>query len=161
MKALYRVPFDALERWSTGLADKVVVNSLFTKGIFCDAFPGLVAGEKKRKGNGKEVREPSVVYPCVKTDVRKDGDDEELSKVDCIPEGLFDGGRIILSINRFEVKKDISLAILAFAGMDESLRNNTRLIIAGRTQGIFVPFVTYAIWPNAYDVFRRIRSPRS
>jgi alpha-1,3/alpha-1,6-mannosyltransferase len=51
-KRLYRVPFDWIEQVTTGLADAIVVNSQFTKGVFKDAFP-------------KIETVPDVVYPCV------------------------------------------------------------------------------------------------
>lgn len=52
MKRWYRVPFDWVEEITTGLADVIVVNSLFTKGVFKDAFPRV-----------EQV--PDVVYPSV------------------------------------------------------------------------------------------------
>jgi alpha-1,3/alpha-1,6-mannosyltransferase len=52
LKRLYRVPFDWIEEVSTGLADAIVVNSLFTKSVFKDAFPHI-----------EQV--PDVIYPCV------------------------------------------------------------------------------------------------
>ena len=136
LKALYRLPFDALERWSTGLADKVVVNSLFTKGIFHDAFPGLFDGARKNQ-NGELVGEVSVVYPCVGADTFTEESNKNSVTAEDGLEGLFDGKKIILSINRFEEKKDISLVIRAFARMDESLRNETRLVVAGMIESTF------------------------
>ena len=138
VKSLYRVPFDALERWSTGLADKVVVNSYFTKRVFRDAFPGLAVGEGQEKKREMErvkrvgVKKLSVVYPCVRLSEFNEGSCEKLTNLDG-GEGLFGAKRIILSINRFEEKKDISLAIRAFSILDKSLRNNVRLVIAGKT----------------------------
>ena len=41
LKRLYRVPFDALEESTTGAADRVLVNSKFTAGVFREAFPRL------------------------------------------------------------------------------------------------------------------------
>jgi hypothetical protein len=52
MKRWYRVPFDWIEEVTTGLADAIVVNSLFTKGVFKEAFPRI-------------EKSPDVVYPCV------------------------------------------------------------------------------------------------
>lgn len=52
LKRIYRVPFDWIEETTTGLADAIVVNSLFTKGVFREAFPGI-------------ERTPDVIYPCV------------------------------------------------------------------------------------------------
>lgn len=135
VKSFYRVPFDALERWSTGLADKIVVNSYFTKRVFLDAFPGLAIGNRQEKRKRTEkgtagVKELSVVYPCVRTDESEGSYEGTTILTD--GEGSLDEKKIILSINRFEEKKDISLAIRAFAILDRSLRNNVRLLIAGK-----------------------------
>lgn len=114
MKTLYRGPFDWIESWSTGCSDGIVVNSKFTKGVFGDAFPSLKA------------REPKVVYPCVDTAPPKDGNvgsDET--------ERLWKGKKVLLSINRFEKKKDVGLAIKAYAGLSDKQRQGTRLVIAG------------------------------
>ena len=110
IKDLYRAPFDAIEEWSMGYSDAIVVNSNFTKGVFKNAFPGL------------KDRVPKVVYPCVDTDVADDKDEES----------LWDGMRILLSINRFERKKDVGLAVRAFARLSEDERKNTRLVVAGK-----------------------------
>ena len=52
MKRAYRVPFDWVEGVTTGLADAIVVNSVYTKGVFKDAFPGV-------------EQTPDVIYPSV------------------------------------------------------------------------------------------------
>jgi alpha-1,3/alpha-1,6-mannosyltransferase len=112
-KSLYRIPFDWIEGFTTGMADTIVVNSNFTKSVFATAFPkiGLV---------------PHVVYPCVDvTEKKSNVQDEE-------PTFLSEDGRkILLSINRFERKKNIGLAIKAFARLTDSERRSSRLIIAG------------------------------
>ena len=51
LKRWYRLPLDFLEQWTTGCADRVVVNSRFTAGVFARAFPRLV-----------DVK-PTVIYP--------------------------------------------------------------------------------------------------
>lgn len=95
-----------------GFAQAVAVNSEFTKGVVQGTWPTL----------GRKVG-MKVVYPCVDTEVKEEvGQDEEK---------IFEGEKIILSINRFERKKDIGLAIKAFAAIPESKRQNVRLIIAG------------------------------
>ncbi|KAF8247738.1 UDP-Glycosyltransferase/glycogen phosphorylase [Wilcoxina mikolae CBS 423.85] len=114
VKSLYRIPFDWIEGFTTGLADTIVVNSNFTKSVFATAFP-------------KIKREPRVVYPCV--DVSSD---QKGVIQDCEPEFLAsDGRKILLSINRFERKKNIELAIKAFAHLTDQERKISRLIIAG------------------------------
>ncbi|KAK2810936.1 hypothetical protein FQN50_002527 [Emmonsiellopsis sp. PD_5] len=110
VKAAYRVPFDWFEGWAMGKADKVVANSRFTCGVVRRVF-GAGLG-------GGEVR---VVYPCVDT-----GAAGKVTK-----EELWGGKKILLSINRFERKKDIALAIRAYHGLGEEGRKGTRLVIAG------------------------------
>lgn len=110
LKTLYRVPFDCLESWSTGASDTIVVNSKFTKSVFAEAFPAL------------QDRKPGVIYPCVDT-----SDSSHLDKV----APLWSDKKVLLSINRFEKKKDVALAIKAFAGLSPSERQNVRLVIAG------------------------------
>ncbi|KAH7179502.1 uncharacterized protein B0J16DRAFT_374525 [Fusarium flagelliforme] len=113
LKRLYRRPFDWLEEWTMGFASAVAVNSGFTKGIVNQTWPNL----KKRT-------ETKVVYPCVDTEVKEK---EDVGDGD-IP---FKGEKVILSINRFERKKDIGLAIKAFAAIPEAERKGCRLILAG------------------------------
>lgn len=116
LKRLYRRPFDWLEEWTMGFASAVAVNSGFTKGVVNNTWPNL----KKRT-------ETKVVYPCVDTEVKEK---EDASSDGDAP---FKGEKIILSINRFERKKDIGLAIKAFAAIPEAERKGCRLILAGRT----------------------------
>ena len=96
-------------------ADTVVVNSGFTKGVVESIWNGLGG-----------VRGIGVVYPCV--DIKQSGDVKEEAN-----QGKVWGGKkIILSINRFERKKDIGLAIKAFAGLGVKDRIGVRLVIAGK-----------------------------
>jgi alpha-1,3/alpha-1,6-mannosyltransferase len=115
LKRLYRRPFDWLEEWTMGFASAVAVNSGFTKGVVNNTWPNL----KKRT-------ETKVVYPCVDTEVKEK---EDAGSDGDVP---FKGEKIILSINRFERKKDIGLAIKAFAALPEAERKGCRLILAGR-----------------------------
>jgi alpha-1,3/alpha-1,6-mannosyltransferase len=113
VKRLYRVPFDWVEEWSMGFAHAVAVNSKFTRDIVAKTWPGLAS---------KVVTK--VVYPCVDTHVTTDKmDGEEKIKGDAT--------KLILSINRFERKKDVGLAIRAFAKIPEPQRKGVRLVIAG------------------------------
>jgi len=110
LKTLYRAPFDWLESWSTGCSDTIVVNSKFTRGIFGEAFPGL------------KHRRPGVVYPCVDITMRQ--------PIEC-PTPLWRNKKVMLSINRFEKKKDVALAVKAYAGLSAKEREDARLVIAG------------------------------
>jgi len=96
-----------------GFADSVAVNSGFTKSVVRRVWPEL--------GRSKDLQ---IVYPCV--DVREKTFEEE----EGIVSAWHDKG-ILLSINRFERKKDIGLAIKAYAGLGEHGRKGVRLVLAG------------------------------
>lgn len=119
VKKAYRVPFDWLESWTTGGSDTIVVNSNFTKSVFRDAFPGL------------KDRRPSVVYPCVDVERAVQRANGAIQAHGAWREPLWKDKKVILSINRFERKKDIALAIHAFAGLNQPTRQKARLVIAG------------------------------
>lgn len=110
----YRIPFNWLEYWSTGCADGIVVNSKFTGGIVKEVFPTL----KKRT--------LKVVYPCVDTTAGE-------KKTARSKRSLWPGKTVFLSINRYERKKDVALAIKAFAGLDEKAKAGSTLVIAGES----------------------------
>ena len=117
-KRLWRIGFDWLESWSIRGADRVAVNSHFTKHVVEGIWPGL--------GGDDGV---DVVYPCVNTRrVTTSGakkDDENAGQ------GLWKDKKILLSINRFEKKKNVALAIKAFGGLTLQQRHGVRLVIAG------------------------------
>ena len=116
-KRIWRIGFDWLEGWGIRGADRVVVNSAFTKGVVEGIWDGL-GGER---GIG-------VVYPCVDTN-RKE-------KVQEDSKPLWKDMKVLLSINRFEQKKDVGLAIRAFAGLDPKDREGARLVIAGMSYNL-------------------------
>jgi alpha-1,3/alpha-1,6-mannosyltransferase len=95
-------------------ADSIVVNSGFTKGVVGRVWPELV-----------KSKDLEIVYPCV--DVREKTFEEKEEAV-----AAWGDRGIILSINRFERKKDIGLAIKAYAGLGKQGREGTRLVLAGR-----------------------------
>ncbi|MCJ1311913.1 Alpha-1,3-mannosyltransferase-like protein [Agyrium rufum] len=118
LKRIWRIGFDRLEGWSMSGADRVVVNSKFTKGIVAGVWPQL--------GRDREI---GVVYPCVNT--KAAGGSEKEQTKGGMGEGLWKGKKVILSINRFERKKDVGLAIRAYAALDQTIRRKARLVIAG------------------------------
>ncbi|CAG8638088.1 13299_t:CDS:2 [Ambispora gerdemannii] len=120
LKKLYRMPVDKFEEVTTGMADAIVVNSKFTANVFRDSFPSI----KQR---------PKVLYPGIHLtsyDKAVDLNDESVKILESHK-------KLIISINRFERKKNIALAINAFAALrDNHLVSTTefqnlRLIIAG------------------------------
>ncbi|KAI9746804.1 MAG: Alpha-1,3-mannosyltransferase-like protein, partial [Candelina submexicana] len=128
VKRLYRVSFDAWESWTTGLSDSIVVNSNFTKAVFGNAFPTL------------RSRIPEVIYPCVETRQAENkaqyGKREETKP-------LWPAKKVLLSINRFERKKDIGLALRAFAALRDTEREGVRLVIAGGYDNRVLENVSY------------------
>lgn len=111
-KKIYRLPFDWFEGWSMSGSDRIVVNSAFTKSVASRVWPPL-------------ADTLGVIYPCVNVEdagQQQEADDKPLW-----------GGQftILLSINRFERKKDIGLAIRAYHKMSPAARQGTRLLIAG------------------------------
>lgn len=94
-------------------ADSVAVNSGFTKSVVGKVWPELV-----------KKKDLQIVYPCV--DIK-----EKKSSGEDAPVAAWKGRKIILSINRFERKKDIGLAIKAYAGLGKNGRQGVRLVVAG------------------------------
>lgn len=112
LKKVYRLPFDWLEQYTMSLSDQIVVNSNFTKGIFARTFPTLNFI-------------PKVIYPCVNFDNEKPSAlDKNLKNLI-----LSKDDKYYLSINRFERKKNIELAIFAFSECKQ--KETYKLIITG------------------------------
>lgn len=112
-KILYRYPFDWFEGWALSASDRVVANSNFSRGVVRDVFGPDLLGDVE------------VVYPCVDTDAKSVPE-----KMESGP--LWGGKKILLSINRFERKKDMALAIRAYHGLGAEKRKGTRLVVAGK-----------------------------
>lgn len=112
-KRAYRLPFDSLEEWSMSFADAVAVNSGFTKSVVGKVWPEMA-----------KKRDLQIVYPCV--DIN-----EKTSESEDAPVIAWKDRKLVLSINRFERKKDIGLAIKAYAGLGKSGREGVRLVLAG------------------------------
>lgn len=107
----YRAPFDLLEELTTGCAHAVVVNSAFTRAVYARAFPLL-----------RRLRAPpAVLHPCVNVERQ-----QPLS----LPSAA-DGVVRFLSLNRYERKKNVSLALRALAALPSAQRARVRLAIAG------------------------------
>ncbi|XP_051576718.1 alpha-1,3/1,6-mannosyltransferase ALG2 [Myxocyprinus asiaticus] len=117
LKRLYRAPIDWFEELSTGMADCILVNSQFTKGVFKQTFPKLA-----------EIH-TDILYPSLNF-AAFDGEVEGLSGL--VPEGR---SFLFLSINRYERKKNLPLALQALAALKERLSENqwerVHLVMAG------------------------------
>ncbi|XP_028837175.1 alpha-1,3/1,6-mannosyltransferase ALG2 isoform X1 [Denticeps clupeoides] len=119
LKRWYRAPLDFLEEVTTGQADRVLVNSHFTAGVFRQTFPRLARVHI------------DVLYPSL----NPASFDEPVggSPDDVVPEGR---SVVFLSINRFERKKDLPLALHALARLRErlgaaALWEGVHLVMAG------------------------------
>nr|XP_043616974.1 alpha-1,3/1,6-mannosyltransferase ALG2-like [Erigeron canadensis] len=112
LRRIYRMPINFLEQLTTGMADLILVNSKFTASTFAATFKRL---------DSQGIR-PAVLYPAVNV--------AQFNKPNAYKLNF-------LSINRFERKKNIDLAISAFAmlgsldatltiagGFDQRLREN-------------------------------------
>lgn len=150
LRERYRRVFDSLEEWSTGIlkikqddkdngddnnnnpftiyycfmyiemSDIIVVNSGFTASMFKQTFPSM----------NKQLR---VLYPPINFDAY----DRSININDPKVQILQTSKDTLLSINRFERKKNVELALHAFAELKlsnmvpESVFNNNRLVLAG------------------------------
>jgi len=136
LQRLYRAPFDLLEELTTGLADAVLVNSRFTRAAFGATFRRLA------------FVEPEVLYPCIALapgdegarDARLAATAAEAATGKEEEEEEEEGGGggapiVLLSINRFERKKEIALAIRAAALLrgllPAALARRVHLVVAG------------------------------
>ncbi|KAI9004051.1 hypothetical protein BC832DRAFT_592755 [Gaertneriomyces semiglobifer] len=98
LKKLYRLPIDYIEELTTNMSDEVVVNSEFTASIFAQSFKTI-------------RRKPQVVYPGIQLETY----DAEVNLNDPSVAPLVNGRKMLLSINRFERKKNVELAVETFA----------------------------------------------
>ncbi|CAE6434311.1 unnamed protein product [Rhizoctonia solani] len=112
VKKLYRLPVNWVEEVTTGQADVILANSQFTSRVFKHSFPSIKA-------------DPVVVYPGI-----------NISAYESLPpsgdtngiETVKSDKMTLLSLNRFERKKNAALAIQAFALLPAS---DIRLVLAG------------------------------
>lgn len=122
LKRIYRFPFDWFEKWSTSLSDRVAVNSEYTRQIFISTFG--------------RICDPSVLYPAVAPPPRLDLSDPQLQLVleKLQPFIRQPKPKLFLSINRFERKKHVDLALEAFAlllHMHEQYRDCLMIVAGG------------------------------
>ena len=114
LKKIYRLPFDIIEQVTTALSDRVLVNSKFTKSVYKKTFT-LIA------------KDPYVLYPCVQL--------AELMTIGIDPTPANSNDIILLSINRFERKKNIALAVKALVELRKLIKTEiyqrVKLVLAG------------------------------
>lgn len=118
LKTLYRAPLNWLEELTTSQADKVLVNSKYTARVYQEAFSNI-----------KDI--PDICYPSINTQFFENAVPKPLK--DVVPVGA--DKFVFLSINRYERKKNLKLAIHSLQYLrhvlSESDWNNVHLIMAG------------------------------
>ncbi|KAF9071839.1 alpha-1,3-mannosyltransferase ALG2 [Rhodocollybia butyracea] len=117
LKSIYRYPMDWLEEVTTRQADVILVNSNFTGRVFKYNFPSI-------------RRTPKVVYPGINIAAYEATDD--LSR-DRDVAAITSERPTLISLNRFEKKKNAALAVEAFARIRgrDSNASNLRLVLGG------------------------------
>lgn len=139
LKRIYRIPLDYFEELTTSMANVVTVNSNFTKGVVEKHFPSISS------------RSISVLYPPVDIaraslfsdfDLRETISTQGKESANELLEKLFPkvkGSEIqssdlkrpfLISLNRYERKKNVNMALLAFSNLPSSFSNYI-LVIAG------------------------------
>uniref|UniRef100_A0A1I7YYM9 Alpha-1,3/1,6-mannosyltransferase ALG2 n=1 Tax=Steinernema glaseri TaxID=37863 RepID=A0A1I7YYM9_9BILA len=117
LKAFYRFFLDWLEEWSTAKADIICVNSKFTAGIVKETLPRL------------KNRDLTILYPSLNTVFF---DECRPVQLKCLGD---EAKTVFLSVNRFERKKNVGLALEAYALLKSRISEDsfaeTFLVIAG------------------------------
>ncbi|XP_028738604.1 alpha-1,3/1,6-mannosyltransferase ALG2 isoform X1 [Peromyscus leucopus] len=96
LKRFYRAPIDWIEEYTTGMADRILVNSQYTASVFKETFKSL-----------SHVN-PDILYPSLNIGSYDLAVPEKID--DLVPKGK---QFLFLSINRFERKKNLPLALSA------------------------------------------------
>lgn len=110
LRFCYRMLLDWLEEYTMRKADRILVNSRFTLGVFMNTFPSI-------------NKQPDVVYPSINSDL--------YAAIETVPlEDILNGENctFLLSINRFERKKSLDLAIRCLNLLHDK---TVKLIVAG------------------------------
>merc|ERR1712238_527494 len=118
----YRLLMDSIEEWTMSFADLTCVNSKFTMEEVINAFPSL---QRKNQRNHRHVDGVHVLYPPL--DLKKFvppifARKEENIKSNSCP---------IVSLNRFERKKNIQLLLNSYAMLLNQVPILPPLVISG------------------------------
>jgi alpha-1,3/alpha-1,6-mannosyltransferase len=134
LKKIYRFFIDSFEEITMCFAHRIVVNSLYTREIYLKNFKIL-----------KKLRNlPEVIYPSIDLhtyDRKEETKKEDLFKIkglEKLKEKNIDVNKmkLIVSLNRYEEKKNLDLAVLSYIDyvskyVNKSDINNSCLVIAG------------------------------
>ncbi|ESK95858.1 glycosyltransferase family 4 protein [Moniliophthora roreri MCA 2997] len=117
LKRAYRYPMDWLEEITTRHADRILANSKFTSRVFKTYFPSI-------------MQEPTVVYPGINIQAYT----PEINPSDSDIVAIASNRPTLLSLNRFERKKNAELAVNTFAKLCSRIKEHSqsmRLVLAG------------------------------
>ena len=132
LKRLYRLPFDLLEELCTGTASDVLVNSAFTASVFDASFRVL----RVTRGRLLAWPVPRVLHPAI-----------DLRANPALPWAAPSACTTLVSINRFERKKDLALALDALCAYRQQVGGADaaalRLVLAGGWDARLVEQVEY------------------
>uniref|UniRef100_A0A183E082 Alpha-1,3/1,6-mannosyltransferase ALG2 n=1 Tax=Gongylonema pulchrum TaxID=637853 RepID=A0A183E082_9BILA len=120
-KKLYRIFIDSLEGWTTAMADIICVNSEFTREVVRRTFPGLAAHHLH------------VLYPTINVQFFDSSTTASLKELPQTARHIF------LSINRFERKKNIALALQAFGLLDNLADEEKLELLRCATAVLYTP----------------------
>lgn len=120
MKSLYRAPLNWLEETTTGQAHQILVNSKFTAGVFRDTFKRLQV-------------QPDVLYPTMNSNAFDNTTPLPINQI--LAMEFPEDSVIFLSINRYERKKNLKLALDTMSELKKCLSagewSRIHLVIAG------------------------------
>lgn len=111
------------------MAQSIVVNSQFTQKVFLDNFP-IIAQSSKKEGDetccmgliSKHL--PEVLYPAINLKVFDKSKDFTQTIDQLLGHKIGKDTHILTSLNRYERKKNIPLALKAFAQFMEKDGNS-------------------------------------
>ena len=113
LKQLYRGVIDTIEEMTTGCATIIVVNSKFTAEAFHASFPWI-----------SPYFQPKVLYPTIE----EDNSTNTITNPQIENHLAYTQGydHVFVSLNRYERKKNIELALNAFSCMKNTLATTNR-----------------------------------
>lgn len=119
LKKFYRAPINWIEEKSMKCANRILVNSKFTANVFRDTFSSIKVT-------------PTVLYPSINTKAFEHAEKNPLTSI--VP-NISDNSFVFLSVNRFERKKNLPLALKAMEALETVISDEewsrVHLIVAG------------------------------
>lgn len=107
VKRVYRYLLDSIEKLGLRFSSEIMVNSQFTQGVVKDAL-------------GVDKQKLHILNPCI--EIPRNEPNSNFSVLD---------RRYIISLNRYERKKDVMFALKVYADIITKGAKDLRLIIAG------------------------------